>query len=209
MPRRFVVALGVIALTSCGRPAAEAPANVASSASRELLGAEADFAFSVRIDRLRDDPVYSQILHDAKLDKELAQLFESVGGVDGVGTFDGKKLEHVSLVGVLRGPPPFDQLPKKWRREIEEGGAAQKLPSGVWEYVSLDKHGWPFGFYATAHEFVLLTGHAAGPGHDWFSTHSAAPPPVEFGADVLAGFFVGPGAMKKQTMAEANNDSRA
>jgi len=202
---RVLAALSLIAL-SCGRPAAEAPAGVANPGARELLGGEPDFAFSVRIDRLRVDPVYSALLHEAALDKELEKLFESVGSVDGVGSFDGKTVEQVSLVGVLRAPPPFEQLPAKWRKEIEEGGAARKLPSGVWEYASLTKRGWPFGFYTTDHEFVLLTGHAAGPGHDWFSTHTSAPPPVDFGADVLAGLWIGPQAMKKKTMADANKE---
>ncbi len=196
----------VLVTLSCSRPAAEAPVGVASSGARELLGADPHFAFSVRLDRLRVDPVYAPLLHETSLDHELANLFESVGSVDAVGRIDGRSLGELSLIGVLRVPPPFEQLPAKWRKGIEEGGAARKLPTGVWEYASLDHKGWPFGFYATAHDFVLLTGHAAGPGHDWFSTHASAPPPIEFGADVLAGVWIGGQAMKTAAMADMNKE---
>lgn len=198
----YAIAAIVVFTLSCGRPAPDAPAAVASPGARELLGGNPDFALSVRLDRLRVDPIYAPLIHESSLDKELANLFESVGSVDAVGAFDGDIVENTSFVGVLRAPPPFAQLPASWRKSIEEGGAGNKLPSGVYEYVSIDKRARPFGFYVTTSDFVLLMGHAAGPGHDWFSTHTSAPPPVEFGSDVLAGLWLGPHAMKTKAMAE-------
>lgn len=197
------VALVALLSLSCTRPEVSAPGGLDTPAAKELLTSEADYAFSIRVDRLRVDPVYSAILHEAAIDKELQPLFETVGSIDGVGAFDDVSLEKPSFVGVLRGPPPLEKLPAKWRDSLEKSGGS-KLPSGVWEYAAIHKHGWPYGLYAMDQAWVLLAGHAAGPGHDWFSSHNTPPPPVEFGADVLLGIWVGPKAMKKPAMAEAS-----
>jgi len=191
---------------SCGRGTAQPPAGVegpGGSAARELLGAKPDFAFSVRLDRLRDDPVYAPILRDAGLEKDLQKTLEVAGILDAVGAFDGKTFQQISLVGVLRAAPPWKEIPEGWRKDIEESPQVNKLPSGVLEYASIDRHGWPFGFYVTEHDWVLLAGRGAGPGHDWFSKHAAAPAPIDFGDTVLLGIWLGPDAMKKPVMAQA------
>ncbi|MBI2389676.1 MAG: hypothetical protein HYV09_08770 [Deltaproteobacteria bacterium] len=196
--------LAAFAALSCSRPEAAAPpAGIDSPTARSLLGAVPDYAFSVRIDRLRADPIYAAIIHDAAADESFRALFESVGAVDAVGAIGETSFEKGSFIGVLRGPPPLEKLPADWRKSIEEGGAARKLPSGIFEFASISKKGWPYGFYASDQWWVLLAGYAAGPGHDWFSNHTTAPPPVEFGGDVLAGFWLGGHAMKKPVMAKA------
>jgi hypothetical protein len=198
-------ALLAIALVSCSRPEVASPAGIDSPAAKGLLSEQPDYAFSIRVDRLRADPIYGAIIHEANADETFQALFESIGSIDGVGAIGETSLEKLSLVGVLRGPPPFAKLPKKWREAIEEGGA-HKLPSGVLEFASIGKKGWPYGLYATDQWWVLLGGYAAGPGHDWFSAHDTPPPPVEFGPDVLAGFWMGGSAMKKPAMAEARKE---
>ena len=199
-----------LASLSCGRGGAQSssaqpPAGVdgSGSAAREILGSAPDFAFSLRFDRLRDDPVYAPLLREAGSEKEMQKILENAAIIDAVGAFDGASFRQVSLVGVLRAAPPMKELPASFRKAIEQSPDAHPLPSGVVEYASIDKQGWPYGFYVTSHDWVLLAGRGAGPGHDWFSTHTAAPPPVDFGDAVLAGFWLGGEAMKRPAMAEA------
>lgn len=198
-----LVALGTL---SCSRPEAAAPTGIDSPSAKGLLGEAPDYAFSLRVDRLRADPVYNAIVHQAAADDSFRALYESIGSLDGVGAIGESSFEKGSFIGVLRGPPPFEKLPRDWREGIEKGGAAQKLPTGVWEYASLTSKGLPYGLYAHEQWWVLLAGYAAGPGHDWFSKHAAPPAPVEFPADVLAGFWMGGRAMKKAVMARASKE---
>ncbi len=199
--------LAAVVTLSCSRPEAAAPpAGIQSPSAKELLGVEPDYAFSIRVDRLRADAVYGAIIQEAAGEETFRELFESIGSVDGVGAVGETSFEKGSLIGVLRGPPPFAKLPKEWRKSIEEGGAAHKLPTGIFEYASINAKGVPYGLYAHDAWWVLLGGYAAGPGHDWFTKHTDPPPSVEFGPDVLAGFWLGGGAMKKPVMANASKE---
>lgn len=202
MLRTSVVAVAfAVATLSCGKRAPEAPSGVEGPAANELLGRRPDFAVALRLDRVRADPVYGPMLRENMSEKDFAAVFETVSAIDAIGAFDGETVHQVSLVGVMRSSPPLSKLPGAWRKAIE-GNETRQLPSGVVEYVSLDKHGWPFGIYVAKNDWTLLAGRAAGPGHDWYSAHAAAPPPVEFGEGVLLGFWMTGAALQRPALAE-------
>ena len=191
-----------LAASACSSRGPRAPEGTATPAAHGLLASDPDFAVVARLDRVRNDLVYAPLLRELSNKKDLDVLFNGVTIVDGFGTFDGAKPMQASVVLTVRSAPSLDDWPKEWRREIEKPGVGHQLPSGVWEYASISSEGWPYGLYGMQHDFVFLTGRAAGHGHDWFSTNATAPPPVDFGGDVLVGFWMGPRAMKSSAMAE-------
>ena len=191
-----------VAASACSSRGPRAPEGTETPAAHSLLGTEPDFAAVVRLDRVRNDLVYAPMLREMANKKDLDALFNGVTIIDGFGTFDGTKPTQASLVLTVRSAPPLNDWPKDWRNELEKHDVGHQLPSGVWEFATIGSDGWPYGLYGMQHDFVFLSGRAAGHGHDWFSTNVAPPPAVDFGDDVLVGFWMGPHTMKSAAMAE-------
>jgi hypothetical protein len=197
-----LAALALCGAASCGSKGPRAPEGTQSAEARSLVGTEPDFAVVVRLDRLRDDLVYAPMVREMSKKNDLDALFNGVTIIDAFGTLDGQTATQASMVLTVRSAPTRNELPEGWRHELEQRDVGHALPTGVWEYATIGSDGWPYGLYASQHDWVLLSGHAAGHGHDWFSTHAAPPPPIDFGDDVLLGFWVGPHAMKSVAMKE-------
>ncbi len=195
-----------LVVASCGAPAPKAPEGSQAPETRALLGSAPDFAFVVRLDSLRADPVYAPMLRDLSKKQDLEEILQGVTAIDAVGNLDGPKPLQVSLVMSVRSAPPFDKVPAEWKKSVDAQKGGVSLPSGVWEYASINSDGWPYGFYVAPNNWVFLTGRAAGHGHDWFSSHVEPPPVVDFGNDALVGLWVGPNALKNPAMAETANE---
>ena len=202
-----VCAVAGLGVASCGGRGARAPEGADSPQEQQLLGGTADFAIAVRIDRLRNDPVYMQLIdEDAKNDGDVAKVLANVTSIDAVGTFDGGTWAQPSLVLAVRGARGLMDMPDGWRKDLDDGGAGHTLPTGVFEYVTVAKDGWPWGVYLTPKDWVVLSGKAAGHGRDWFTSSTTPPPPVDFGEDVLLGMWIGPNAMHRMSMKDCANE---
>ncbi|GAC1375712.1 MAG: hypothetical protein NVSMB47_21670 [Polyangiales bacterium] len=195
-----LVSMTLCGALSCGR-GASAPSGSDSKATRALLGDDTDYAVVVHVDRFATDPVYGPLIRehsDLHLDKYLAR----VTAIDMVGALDGPKPTQSSFVITVRGAGPTEDLPDEWQRALSGKDGAHPLPSGVLEYATVASDGWPYGGYIAPRDWVLLAGRAAGRGHDYFATHTAPPPPVDFGDDSLIGIWIGPTAIRRAAMAE-------
>jgi hypothetical protein len=205
---RVVATVALVAgvTAACSTPTPKAPEGTDSPATKALVGGEPDFAFVMRLDRLRADPVYAPIVRDLSQKEDLEQLLQGITTIDAVGSFEGQDFFQVSLVAAVRSAPPYDMMPKEWQKKLSGKDGGHVLASGVWEYASIGEGGWPYGLYVAPHDWVLLAGRAAGKGHDYFSANGSPPPPVDFGDDSLAGLWIGPTAMKNPAMNKAANE---
>jgi hypothetical protein len=204
----LVGAVATVSL-SCGGRTAKAPDGVDSASERKLLGDEPDFAVVVRMDRIRNDIVYVSLMREAekKYPSDIEKTLAKVDAVDLVGMLDGNNPKQASIILTVRGAPPYEDIPSEWRKELEKSETGHALsPSGVWELATIGSDGWPWGMYVTAHDWVLLAGHAAGHGHDYFAANTAPPPAVDFGDDALIGIWIGPNTMKRAAMKEEANE---